>query len=103
MRGALLETAVVSAWYKAFLHRGERPPLYYWRTWDGEEVDLIIDWDNSLHPVEIKASATVVPDHARNLARWAEREKSASGLVVADVPKAFSLRAGIRVVPWHWL
>jgi len=48
MFGALVETAVVSAWVKAFVHRGEPPALYFWRTRDGLEVDLLIERNGRL-------------------------------------------------------
>jgi len=103
MRCALFETAGVCAWYKAMLHRGERPTLYYWRTWDGEEVDLLIDWQGKLYPIEFKATSTVFPDHARVLSNWRETAGHPTCLLVANVDTSFVLRSGVNVVPWHWI
>ncbi len=58
MSGAFMENYVVSEVYKSFLNCGMEPPLYYYRDHDGKEVDLIVETDGQLHPVEIKKTAT---------------------------------------------
>ena len=60
--GAILESAVVSEVYKAQLHRGLEPRLYFWRTATGTEVDLIVEWQRQLLPIEVKLSATPRPE-----------------------------------------
>lgn len=60
MKGAIFETFIVSELYKAFAHRGEVPPLYFWRDRTGHEVDVIIDTGKKLIPIEIRAGETVV-------------------------------------------
>lgn len=59
LRGAIFETFVVAELYKAFCHKGERPPLYFWRDRTGHEVDLVIDNGETLIPIEIKSGETV--------------------------------------------
>jgi len=59
MRGAIFETYVVSELFKAFVHRGETPPLYFWRDRTGHEVDVIIDTGKQLIPIEIKSGTTI--------------------------------------------
>ena len=58
MGGALLENLVVAELFKTSLHRGEEPAIYFWRTAAGSEVDLVIESQSGLIPVEIKSSAT---------------------------------------------
>lgn len=41
--GAIWENAVVSEIRKSFLVRGARPPLWFWRTSSGEELDVLIE------------------------------------------------------------
>jgi uncharacterized protein len=62
LKGAIFETFVVSELYKAFAHRGEIPPLYFWRDRTGHEVDVIIDMGKKLIPVEVKSGETI--DHS---------------------------------------
>jgi predicted AAA+ superfamily ATPase len=59
MKGAIFETFVVSELYKAFAHRGEIPPLYFWRDRTGHEVDVIVDAGKRLIPIEVKSGETV--------------------------------------------
>lgn len=63
--GALVETWCVMEVMKSFTHRGKRPSLWFWRTSDGHEVDLIVDQGARIVPIEIKATRS--PDV--NLAR----------------------------------
>jgi len=102
MIGPLFETMVVLEWVKVFYHRGERPELYYWRSKTGMEVDLIIDRNGRLYPIEIKATSTVLPGHLEALTRWREMAGSiaSEGLLVASVSEPFTLR-NCRVTPWQ--
>ncbi len=59
MKGHIFETFVLAELYKAFAHRGETPPLYFWRDKTGHEVDVVIDTGGRLIPIEIKSSETV--------------------------------------------
>jgi len=43
---------------KSWWHNGRSAPLYFYRDRDGREVDLLIDQDNLLYPIEIKKTAT---------------------------------------------
>ena len=59
LKGAIFENFVFSEIYKAFAHRGELPPLYFWRDRTGHEVDIVIDTGKRLVPVEIKSAETI--------------------------------------------
>jgi len=67
--GNLFENLVVMEAVKQASNRGEAPALYFYRDQNGREVDLIIERDRKLIPVEIKASSTWNPEFAKNL-RW---------------------------------
>ncbi|MBM3143636.1 MAG: DUF4143 domain-containing protein [Chloroflexi bacterium] len=41
MGGAIFENLVVAEMFKIYIHRGEEPALYYWRTATDSEVDLV--------------------------------------------------------------
>ena len=57
MNRAMLETYVVMEIVKSFWHRGLEAPLYFYRDKDKNEIDVIIEADGFLHPVEIKKTA----------------------------------------------
>lgn len=58
MSGAFFETYVVSEIIKSYYNAGKRPPIYYYRDSDQKEIDLIIEQDGTLFPIEIKKSGT---------------------------------------------
>ncbi len=61
LAGPLFETAVFCEVLKSFLHRGLDPRLWFWRTSAGSEVDLLVEWQQQLIPIEAKTSATPRP------------------------------------------
>ena len=105
MAGPLFETAVVAELAKLFFHRGLPPSLWYWRSRDGWEVDVLVELSGRLYPVEVKATATPRPAHAETLVRWRSiaGEKAGSGLVVTQAQEASALVPGVRVIPWYLL
>jgi uncharacterized protein len=82
LRGAIFETFVVSELRKLFLHRGVRPPLFFWRDSNGREVDVLIDAGTQRIPVEAKAGATVVADAFRGLEHYLSLSGDARGVLV---------------------
>ena len=65
--GAIFETAVLSEIIKTFVHRGDEPEVYFWRTSTGSEVDLILNVGGRLIPIEVKLSATLHPSMAGSI------------------------------------
>lgn len=70
--GALFETMVVCDFLKRFLHCGQKPSMYYLRSRDGLEIDLVIELGGKLHLFEIKSTMTITPKHAVPLSRLME-------------------------------
>jgi predicted AAA+ superfamily ATPase len=103
MGGALFEGLVVSEAVKAFAHSGLRPELFYWRSHDGLEVDLLVSLGGELVPVEIKSTATPTGRHARPLNRFVDTAGKAAakrGLLVCRVPEPRPLPGGHLALPW---
>jgi len=65
--GNLFETYIISDFYKRFLHFGNKPTMYYLRTRDGLEIDLVIENNQKLHLFEIKSGMTITTKHAQPL------------------------------------
>jgi len=76
--------------------------LYYWRSKSGIEVDLIVDRDARLYPIEVKATSTLLPPHAESLNKWRALAGSNSekGIIFAPVPHRFSFKE-CYAVPWN--
>ncbi len=104
MGGALFEGLIVSEAVKIFASRGRKPDIFFWRSHDGLEVDLIIQVGKKLHPVEIKLTATPSSGHLEPLNRFRELagKDSATGLLVCGVDKITSMPFGNIAIPWNY-
>lgn len=58
MSGALLENYTVAEIIKTYQNTGQEPFLYYYRDKDAREIDLILERDGKLFPIEIKKMAS---------------------------------------------
>lgn len=61
MSGALLENFTVSEIMKSYQNAGMEPYLYFYRDRDAKEIDVILEGDGKLCPLEIKKTATPDP------------------------------------------
>ncbi len=77
-RGALFESWVVSELYKKRLNAGLSIDLYFWRDNTGNEVDLIIEKEKGLQPIEIKSGSTYASDWSQGLKKWQALAKNSS-------------------------
>jgi len=101
MRGPIFETFVFSELFKSFAHRGETPPLFFWRDRTGHEVDIVIDAGKMLLPLEIKSGQTVVPSFFDGLRFFCALGAPASmtGLLIHGGDTAY-VRDDFLVLPW---
>ncbi len=58
MSGALLENFAVSEIVKGYQNAGREPFIHYYRDKDAKEIDVILERDRELCPIEIKQTAT---------------------------------------------
>lgn len=104
MGGALFEGWVVTEAIKAFAARGRKPDLFYWRSQDGLEVDLLILAGGRLHPVEIKLTATPTARHVEPLNRLKTvlgEEAAREGVLVCTSAEERPLPGANRMIPWQ--
>ncbi len=93
MNGAVLENYVVSEIVKSHYNSGRELFLYYYRDKDSKEIDIIIEMDGYLYPIEVKKTAT--PD-ARLIRVFGVLERSplqrgtGAVLCTADTLSAFN-------------
>ena len=62
MNGAILENYVVAEIRKTYLNSGKEPFMYYYRDKDAKEIDIVLEHDGVLNPIEIKKSANPGPE-----------------------------------------
>jgi predicted AAA+ superfamily ATPase len=65
MNGAILENYVVSEIIKTYTNNGLDYFAHYYRDVDNKEIDLILESNGRLHPIEIKKSASPSPEITR--------------------------------------
>jgi uncharacterized protein len=101
MAGTIFETAVLTEIIKAFVHCGEAPRVWYWRTSHGVEVDFVVETARGLVPIEAKATATPRPAMASGIAafRGDYGDAVASGFVVHAGDVRLPLREGVVAIP----
>lgn len=58
MSGALLENFTVSELMKSYQNAGLSPYLYFYRDRDAKEIDVLLEGNGKLFPLEIKKTAT---------------------------------------------
>jgi hypothetical protein len=100
--GALVENWFVAEILKARRHRGLRvDDLYWWRSHDGLEVDLVSDRGTHLAAAEIKGSTSPGPRDVRGLERFAalagDRLRGATVLHLGSLSQEIR---GVRFTPW---
>lgn len=72
MSGAFFETFAVTEIFKTHLHNGRVPNLYFLRDSNRVEIDLLLELDGVLHPVEIKKTAAPAKKMTASFERFRE-------------------------------
>jgi len=102
MGGAIMETAVLAEIVKSFVHHGIEPQVYFWRTSTGAEIDIIVETEGKLIPIEVKLSATPRPEMAAAIQAFRQDmgEKAAPGYVVHPGGVRLPLGPGVTALPF---
>jgi len=102
MGGVIFETAVFMEIMKTFIHRGENPQVYFWRTTAGTEVDIVIESGGKLTPIEAKLSATPRPVMALGIKSFQKdfRDKITAGYIIHPGDVRIPLGHHITALPF---
>ena len=94
MAGAFFETYVISEIIKSFSNNGEEPPIYFYRDKDKYEIDLLIEQNNILYPIEIKKTATPSSDDAKNffITNRIKNIKIAQGIIICNCSQVLNVK-----------
>ncbi len=100
--GNLFETMIVSDFLKRFLNFGEKPSIYYLRSRDGLEVDLVIEYEGKMHLFEIKSAMTITPKHATSLKRMIDilGTKVGTAAIISNTNQIF--RFDKKIMSYNW-
>ena len=106
MAGAFFESFVISEIIKSYYNAGiSDPPLYFYRDKDMNEIDLLIENNGILHPVEIKKHADPQKSDAKafQLIDSIPNVKKGQGGVVCLYDNIVTLTEGVKVIPVKYL
>jgi predicted AAA+ superfamily ATPase len=100
--GPFFEAAVLGQLLRLFVHRGETPRLYFWRTAKGHEVDFVAEIGSTLVPIEAKLTATPSVRDAAAIERFRGLfgDRVGRGLVVCLCRETVPLTPATSAVPF---
>ncbi len=84
----------------------QRRKLHFWRDRAGHEVDFILEWDDKLVALEIKAGSQVTPSDLTGIRAFRDSFKRQPLLVRSVVllaGKARPLDGDVVALPWGWM
>jgi len=104
MSGAILETYVVSEIIKSYIHNGHNPHVYFYRDKEKNEIDLLIESNNRLYPIEIKKTASIRNLKLPNFAVLKKlKVEVGHGGVICFVNSVIPLDKGLDAIPVGWI
>lgn len=80
MQGSLFENYIVSDILKREIHNKSHAELFYYRSSNGEEIDLIIDRRSHQELIEIKSGETFTPRMTREIEKF--KQEHAAGYLL---------------------
>jgi len=105
-RGRLFESLVIGEIRKAAALLGVRPTMYHWRSSGGAEVDLLLEWNGTLYPMEIKLASNPARRDTSGLSAFRAAYPSlkiAPALVVCAGASPYPITPECWSMPWDWM
>ncbi len=100
--GALFETYVVSEILKSYWHNGKEPFLFFYRDDLNREIDLIIEKDAKIWPIEIKKTSSPNLSMTKNFS-LIDKDMLGRGAIICTVSKLTSVGNDVLVVPASYI
>lgn len=98
--GSLFENLIISELKKHSFNRAGNEDLYFWRDNTGHEVDILIEQNNNLLPVEIKSGKTITGEFFNGLNYWRKISGTGRGIVVYSGEQTQTYSDGNQIIPW---
>jgi hypothetical protein len=103
--GSLFESFCVNMIMATCSGNNISPNFYHWRTNGGAEVDIILELDGCLYPIEIKCKTNVTLQDARGIqafyATYKEQHKIANGIIIYAGTECYRVAENIVAMPWN--
>lgn len=101
--GALFETHVVMELRRQCVRLGTAPQWYHWRTAGGAEVDVVLERDGIVWPIEIRCQARLTSSDASGIRAFRATYPSlrmGPGLIIAAVEEVTAWPDRLFVIPY---
>lgn len=98
---------IFESWGVGWLHRQIQrlalpPALYHWRTKNGAEVDVVMDYNGKLFPIEFKAASHLSKHDTRGLQAFQKTYKNAQiGIVIYGGNVPYQISEHAVAIPWR--
>ena len=100
INGSILENYVVSEIIKSYTNNALPYYAHYYRDIDNKEVDMILESDGELHPIEIKKTASPSMELARVFKVLDKASiPRGTGAVICNKKEISALDKGTMIVP----
>lgn len=102
--GSLFESWVVNEVHRQFVTLATAPQAYHWRTAAGAEVDLVLERDGKLYPIEIKCKSRLTGQDRRGLKAFREtypQQEIMPALVIYAGSECYRLDPHTIALPWN--
>ena len=100
--GAIFEIYVVSEIIKSYAHNIKEPNIYYYRDKDKREIDVIIERNGKLYPIEIKKSSNPDKSAIKNFSVISE-DNLGNGAVVCLAKEDYPITKNINAIPISYI
>ena len=103
LTGALFETAIAAEIRKQCALLSPRPQLHHWRAHSGPEVDLLLEVNGMLYPIEVKLKSHPSRQDTSGIAAFRAAYPKAPigpGLVIAPTERPIRLTEQDWAIPW---
>jgi predicted AAA+ superfamily ATPase len=104
--GALFESFIVNQITALLGSLKEKVNLYHWRIQSGAEVDIIIEKDNVLYPIEVKSKTVLSKKDGRGIQSFRDaypHKHIAPGVILYPGNHCFYVAENLIAVPCHGL
>lgn len=100
MAGAILETYVIGEILKSYYHNGREPAMYLYRDADQREIDVVLEENGILYPIEVKKTANPGLNDYSSFGLLARlKKKIGLGAVICLQPERIPLSRKVVSIP----
>lgn len=101
--GHIFETFVVMEVVKRINAWHAGPNLYHYRAYSGAEVDLLLEYNGKVYPLEIKITTHPTKKDSKGITSFKETfpsENIGTAIVACNTPTPYKLADDVWAVPW---